>query len=313
MNRFHCAFLHLAMALLVVGCAAVASASSYSDAVIALGPDAYYRGDEVAGPPIDTSSNGHDLDDFFNNTFGAAGPRPSDGFLGMDGGNNAYQFTGPQVARSGEGVSQYTPALGQDPRTVIAWVNLDTRGSADLGGAHNIWGWGLDFGGPNTFTGWNLFIDEAFVPSTGTGSGVQNAHLHIQGRQIAAIDSPVNIGQWHMIAIGFEGDGTAPLGDAMIWIDGALQTNLVQDTNAVSNTGGTDNPSLGFRLGQAVGGFGANARIDHVSVHTEKLSGATIENLYDIAVVPEPSTAMLASFAGIGLLTLARRRRRVPV
>ena len=48
--------------------------STYSDAISALGPDAKNQGDEVAGPPVDSSSNGHDLDDFFRNTFGAAGP-----------------------------------------------------------------------------------------------------------------------------------------------------------------------------------------------------------------------------------------------
>ena len=297
----------LTLSAVLVCIPTVLHASPYSDAVNALNPDAYYRGDEAAGPPIDTA-NAHNLDNFFNNTFGAAGPRPSDGFPGMDAANDAYQFTGPQQARSGEGASKYTPALGQDPRTVVAWVNIDTRGTADLGGPHNIWAWGQDFGGPNTFTGFQLFIDEAFNPNTGGGTGVQNVHLNIQGRQIAAIDAPVNVGQWHMIAIGFEGDGTGTLADAQIYLDGVQLTNFVQDTSAVPDTGGTDGPSLGFRLGQTLGGFGANAKIDHVSVHTEVLSGQQIRSLWN-AAVPEPTTIALAGFAAIGLAGFARRRR----
>ena len=75
MSRTDAGRIRLVVAVVVVGMAAVVQASLYSDAINALGPDAYYRGDEVAGPPVDTSSNGHDLDDFFSNTFGAAGPQ----------------------------------------------------------------------------------------------------------------------------------------------------------------------------------------------------------------------------------------------
>ena len=297
----------VALLAILICAPTILHASPYSDAVNALLPDAYYRGDEAAGPPVDTTANGNDLNDFFNNTFGAAGPRPGDGFPGMDAANAAYQFTGPQVARSGEGASQYLPALGQDPRTIIAWVNLDTD-RATLGGAHNIWQYGVDFGGPNTFTGWSLFIDSGFDPAVGA-TGFDAVTLNIQGRQTQALDTPINVGDWNMIAICFEGDGTTPLGAANIYVNGALQTNIVQDTSAVPNTGGTNGPALGFRLGQALGGFGANARIDHVSVHTEKLSGAEISRLYRIAT-PEPTTAILAGLAALGLLGFSRRRSR---
>jgi len=295
----------VALIAILICVPAVLHASPYSDAVNALNPDAYYRGDEGSGAPQDTTANGHHMDNYFTNTY-AGGPTAGDGLPGMDAANGAYQFTGPQVARSGEGATQYLPALGQDPRTVIAWVNLDTD-RATLGGAHNIWQWGLDFGGANTFTAWSLFIETGWDPGTNAATGFDAATLNIQGRQIQALDTPINVGDWHMIAIGFEGDGTAPLGDAMIWIDGALQTNIVQDTVAVPNTGGTNGPALGFRLGQAVGGFGANARVDHVSVHTEKLSGVAIQGLWDAANIPEPASCALL---GIAALLLGSMRRR---
>ena len=294
-------------------------ASPYSDAVNALNPDAYYQGDEGSGLPQDTTGNGHHLSNYGTNTYGS-GPTSADGFGGMAAAHGAYQFTGPQVARSGEGTAKYTPAGGQDPRTIVAWVNIDSPGKgaagpgapdpvpAALGGAHNIWQYGVDFGGPNTFTGWNLNIEEAWNPGTGAGTGQQNVHLNIQGRQIAAIDSQIAIGKWHMIAVAFEGDGTTTLGNAKIWVDNVAQTTYVQDVGAVPNTTGTDGPSLGFRLGQGLGGFGFNGRVDHVSVHTESLSDSDISGLWAAANVPEPTTAALVCLAGLGLMSLTRRR-----
>jgi len=94
----------------------------------------------------------------------------------MDAANNAYQFTGPQVARSGEGASQYTPALGQDPRTVIAWVNLDTDRDT-LGGAHNIWQWGLDLGGLSVPLEENVFV--AILGDRAGIDGTANRHRFV--------------------------------------------------------------------------------------------------------------------------------------
>jgi len=317
MTRFQFSPVSLAAALLITIMPSAIHASTYSDAINALNPDAYYRGEEGAGAPQDTTAGAHHLANFFNNTY-TAGPTTGDGLPGMGAVNGAYQFEGAQVARSGEAIgSTYVPAVGQSPRTVIAWVKMDTKGSGGggLGGPHNIWGWGLDFAGTNTFTGWQLFIDEGFNPSTGSGTGSQNVHLNIQGRQIVGADSAITFGpnaKWHQIAVAFEGDGTAKLGDASLYVDGVLQTTILQDVGAVPVTGGTNvaGSVMGFRLGQTHGGWGLNGKVDEVSVHLQKLDGVTIRNLYNVAAgIPEPATFGMLATLGLGMFGLARRRR----
>src|SRR5262245_53700153 len=115
--------------LLVASTSSHLNASPYSDAINALNPDAYYGGGEGSGTPMDLTGHGHNLANFASNTYGS-GPTTADGLPGMGASNGAYQFTGPQVARSGEAVgSTYIPAVGQAARTVISWVKLDTRGT----------------------------------------------------------------------------------------------------------------------------------------------------------------------------------------
>ena len=277
------------ISLLLSVAAAVLSApesygSPYSDAVNALNPNAYYRSDGSGAAGSDSTGN-HDFTSVEGGiNFNVPGPRPSDGFAGMDAANDAWDFSSGLRAQV-QGAEPYIPAVGQEPRTVVGWFNTDVT-RQQHGGLIDLFGWASNLRTANTFKGWTLKVDAGFDPSVGT-LGFDVVTLNIIGRQVQGTTTPIEPGDWHMVGVTYDG---GILGNAEIYVDGVLQ-DLVQDTgvtpaNPLDNL---DEPELdpieyGFFIGRDSGGFAMDGQVDHVSVWESALTGADIQNLWNVAV-----------------------------
>ena len=243
--------------------------SPYSDAVQAFNPDAYYRfdGSGLAGSDETGNHSFSSVESGIN--FNVAGPRPADGFQGMDATNNAWDFSSGLRAQ----VANYVPAVGQQPRTVIGWFNTDVT-RTQHGGAIDLFGWAQDLKTPNTFKGWALKVDAGFdnssVPYVGA-LGYDVVALNITGRQVDAKTTPIEPGDWHMVGAVYNG---GVLGTTEIYVDGVLQ-ELVNDTGVTPLEPSSEPSPYGFFIGRAAGGFAMDGQIDHVAVFVGEEGGNT--------------------------------------
>ena len=263
------------MALAVLLCTATTTNSSpYSDAIEALNPDAYYRFDGSGGAGSDETGN-HDFSSVEGGiNFNVAGPRPANGFQGMDVANDAWDFSSGLRAQ----VMDYVPAAGQEPRTVIGWFNTDVT-RAQHGGAIDLFGWSSNLRPANTFKGWSLKVQAGFDsnPDTFGALGYDVVTLNITGREVQGKNTPIEPGDWHMVGVVYDG---GPLGSAEIYVDGVLQ-ELLNDTGVTPADPdfNLDDPDAepspyGFFIGRDAGGFAMDGQIDHVAIFTADEGGS---------------------------------------
>ena len=173
MVRFKILLHLLATVALWFAVAATTYGSDYSDAVLALNPDTYWRLNEAAGDGVDEIGNTHPLTLSGGPTQGEAGPRPADGLLGFDANNQAYDFTG---AANGAATDDYVPVSGSNPRTIVAWLNMDTPPgdgtggpAGTLGGSVGVLGYGTSVPPPNTRTGFKFQVARELEEGVYTG------------------------------------------------------------------------------------------------------------------------------------------------
>lgn len=281
-------------AVIVTGMAANSMASPYSDAVIALGPDAYWRMQDTAGVGTDEVGNAHPMANFNNVTRGADGPS----LPGMEVNQLAYDLGGAAGANTNN--NPYVPVSGTGARTGIIWAKIDTS-MAPFGGDNSLMSYGPLTGGANTFTGWKMRVAGGWNSSTGQPLGYEVFALNIQGREVQATTTPIGLGQWHMFAAVFPA-GLTQLGDAQLYVDGVPQT-LINDIGAVPNTDGSQVP---MRIGQAYGDWGLDGQLTEAAFFTRGLSAAEIQGLYN-AAVPEPAAAALLGLVMAAACTARRR------
>jgi hypothetical protein len=288
----------LAVFGLVGGMAIPAMASSYSNAVTALGPDAYWRMQDTSGVGTDQVGNAHPLNNFNGITRGTAGPS----LPGMELNELSYGFSGGSGADTSN--TPYVPVTGTGARTEILWAQ-ETTSVATLGGIQNLSEYGVYSGSANQFTAFSLGIDSGYDYINGGGSvGYDVFTLNIQGRQVEATTTPIVPGTWYMLAAVFP-NGLTTLGNAQLYVNGVPQS-LIDDTSAVPATA-TGADALPFRVGQWHGGYGLNGDETEMSFFDNALSGSQIQGLYNTATgnVPEP-----ASMSVLGVLSLIALRRR---
>lgn len=287
--------------VLAAGIGSTVQASPYSDAVNALGPDAYWRMQDTSGNGIDQVGNAHPLGDFNGITRGSAGPS----LAGMESNQLAYLFTGPNAAYT-DNTTPYIPVTGVAARTCIVWAK-ETTSQAALGGEQNLMEYGVDQSPTNTGTAFAMGIASGFNNSTGQPVGYDTFALNVQGREVQATTTPIVPGAWHMFAVVFP-SGMATLGDAKLYVDGVSQT-LINDTIYVPNTASGTTP-LPYRVGQWRGGYGLNGAETEMSFFKSDLSASQIQSLYTVGttgLVPEPACLGALSL-GFGSLLVRRRR-----
>jgi len=193
-----------------------ARADNYSNAVLGLNPDAYWRFNEAPdnGDPnadsFDETTHGHTLKSVSSvATQGIAGPSATDSLAGFAADNKSYEYTGPASGAHSDD-NPYVPVTGTGPRSVIAWINTNktvfehTFGQGTIG----ILDYGTILSGPNTFTGFKFMVTREIDPATQLPTGNDVFSLNIQGRQVAG-NTPIVPGQWYMLAVTFPGDASA--------------------------------------------------------------------------------------------------------
>jgi len=267
------------IAALLAAAASVLQASPYSDAVQALNPDAYYRLDGSDGSGSDETGT-HDFDNVEGGiAFRVPGPRPADGFPGMDVANNAWDFSSGLRSQ----VTDYIPAAGQEPRTLIGWFNTDVT-QAQHGGPIDLFGWSADINARNTFKGWNLKVQTGIDSDAGTSLGFDVVALNVIGREVQAKTTPINLGQWHMVGVIYEG---GPIGTAKVFIDGVFQ-ELINDVSVTPADPGPDPTPYGFHIGRDLGGFAMDGQVDNLAVWSRPLRSLDVIDLYETAALGAP-------------------------
>jgi Concanavalin A-like lectin/glucanases superfamily/PEP-CTERM motif len=255
-----------------------AEAGTYSDAVLANGPAAYWRFSETSGTNAVDSVGGNDGTYIGGAVLTASGPQaPS--FPGFESDNSATSFNGTNAA-----VNTPISFSNATQFTLEGWVKAATANQANrtgLFGNNDV----IEFGYINDST------LELWTPFTGA--------LHV---------SPPPDDQWYHIAAVGTGSQIA------IYINGALAGSMAH--GALPGTGYGSSAYL-FNIGgdgvQDAGGNWFLGDLDEIAVYRTALSDTQILADYEAAFrappVPEPASATMALLGLVGLTGALRRRR----
>lgn len=299
-----------------------AVASTYSVAVLADNPVAYYRLNEASGTAAANLGSGLGIDGTYvnipgmtaNNTsnYGVAGPRPAD-FPGFEAGNNSV-FLDPEdgsTATSNTFPRVEVPVLDNTnplaitgALTLEAWINR----SEQLVGASNnegIVGRYRQDGDPNTAgnqpgRGYVLYFDSATDGTLGNPDGTPGLGFALsstgsfQSANSYEFAADIPVGEWVHVAAVFD-----PGQRIEMYVNGA---SVGQVTTTVLNdplfSGMAD-----LWIGQQFTGsdiWTFEGSIDEVAVYAAALSGEQIAAHY-AAAVPEPAGWQLAMFLGTAM------------
>ena len=112
----------------------------------------------------------------------------------------------------------------------------------------------------------------------------------------------IDDGEWHHIAVTWTDDGTPDVNDALLYVDGVLETTDAVLDETMNTANGID-----VRLGESVNGRNWDGWLDDMRIYDEVLDADAI---FALANIPEPSAIVLAAFGLLGLLCGRRRRCR---
>jgi hypothetical protein len=251
---------------------------------------------------LDSTNNGAYSDIGGGTTIGAAGPRPSDGFLGFSSSNNAVSFSGTaaqllQMANS----ASYS---GVQSLTMVMWFNLPTGtqqryfgGLSDkTTGASGRYGFG--FNSNTNIRGFVRLQDGATELAADSGA--------------SGITPNYRDGNWHFLALTMADSGANK--QYQIYVDGVSKF-----TGSVAGGAGkglanriTSDATGALAFGNDLGDTARSfiGRMDEIAFIGRALNVGELTTLYQSAVVPEPSSMVIAAMAAIGLSVAGYRRVR---
>lgn len=263
--------------------------ASYVDAVEGANPKNYWRLEEQAGDAQDLGSNP------VTGAYGtavqrsAAGPRPADGYRAFGLNNTAAGFDPASTSdpNSTVDMGNYAPVTGGNPRTILAWINLDVVAAAKnqaitYYGAEN----------SNERFRFEVFGDEL--------------SCDVNGSRLTGGDTTLEPGQWYFVGVVVPNIPTPAIEDVQLFVDGMQEMSQGPGTIVRSgniNTGSSADFNVGRHPGKS---FNVEGTVDEVVVFDRALSSSEILGLYN-AAIPEPGT--LGLFAAAALAALTRRRR----
>jgi hypothetical protein len=177
---------------------------------------------------------------------------------------------------------------GTADRSYAAWIKTAPSNDQNDG----IFGVGVNSGGQK----WTVRIQN--------GNGVVNGNLRLEvnGGYITG-STVIDDGAWHHIAVTWTDDGSPNVNDALLYVDGALETTDAVLAKAINTANGVD-----VQLGNTVNNRNWDGWLDDMRIYDEVLDANAIAALAN--PIPEPSTLLLAALGLLGLLGWGRRRRR---
>jgi hypothetical protein len=235
-------------------------------------------------------------------TIGAAGPRPSDGFLGFSASNNAVAFSGTtsQLLQMADSASY----AGIKSLTMVMWFNNNTGTDQRFyGGLYDRTvgasdRYGFAFNSNANIRGFVTLQDGVTELRNNSGTGGVTPNFR---------DST-----WHMLTLTMQDNGANK--EFNIFVDSTLKftgsvTGGADKGLATRQTSGATTGTLAFGndLGDTARSF--KGRMDEIAFIGRSLSGAEVTTLYQAAVVPEPSSIVAALLGTIGLAVGGRRLR----
>ncbi|MCH8045035.1 MAG: LamG domain-containing protein [Planctomycetes bacterium] len=172
-------------------------------------------------------------------------------------------------------------------RTYAAWIKTAPTNDQNDG----IFGMGTNTGGLK----WTIRTQRQNGPVDG------NLRVEVNGGYKTGT-TVIDDGEWHHIAVTWTDDGTPDVNDALLYVDGVLETTDAVLDETMNTANGID-----VRLGESVNGRNWDGWLDDMRIYDEVLDADAI---FALANIPEPSAIVLAAFGLLGLLCGRRRRRK---
>ncbi len=313
------------LAWLLLACAAFidlgsspAKSSTYSGAIEALSPVSYYQFNgsiNPGGTAVDDGSRTSTVGYYAATYTGGVSAGPGVPLPGLAGSQSLSLSETAYADGSDAGLP-----TGNTPRTVTAWINTTQSAASSY---NTFVYYGITGGGNDIFTfipynqdgNSNPDYNNPSNPVPGTAG---NFGLSQYGNGLGGI-TQVNDGNWHFVA--FTGGNpttvmtmTGPVTylDYNVYVDGKLDGGLVGYGGPKTMQTNTTLNGSSFSLGDAslFPGTQYNGLLAQVAIFNTALSATQISNLYQAAVVPEPSTLAIGSLGIVGLVWLARSSAR---
>lgn len=260
----------------LVGITAISShAQSYSNAVVALHPAAYYPLNETTQPPASVSTviTNYGADTSLNMNY-------QGDLLFVSPGPLASQPLDSSVFFNGNGTFASAPFdsnLGNQPSfTIEAWLLARNISSTECPTA--------DFEANSPRSGWLIYMDISHVGQYTFRAYNQNGATPSLSFDIGAPGS-ITPGQWYHLAVVVNASGGAT--NVSGYINGVLASGPTALTSYVPNDGLDGGLSAGGRSDNA---FPFDGNIDELAYYTNALSAATILSHYQAATNLSPAT-----------------------
>jgi hypothetical protein len=239
-------------------------------------------------------------------TVGAAGPRPSDGFLGLSASNRAVSFTGTtsQLLQMADSAS----FAGKQSLTMLMFYKIPagtTGNDRVLGGLHD------KVSANSSRYG---FLLDSRLPS---GTAMRGAARVWDGAaELGGLFDAVGFGgrdsSWHFVALTMNDQGADKL--VSVYFDGVLRTSGTITGGATfgltprhTSTAASGVLAFGNDMGDTSRNLAGS--LDEIAFIGRALTGSEVGDLWNAAVVPEPSSIIMIGFGGLVGLALVGRRR----